>query len=373
MKYRTLGRTGLKISEVSLGTEWIAYKPPELIKEVISKAIENGVNYFDIIFNFENYLEAISEAIEGHRDDLVLVHHLTASEYQGRYKKNRSTKSCTETFERYLKTLKTDYVDILLIHFVQNMDDYEKHVIKEDGLLDLALKFKAEGKAKFIGLSTHQLDVVERVAKNGNFDVIMYQINLANNAMDNRNKILALCAQENIGLIAMKPYAGGALLRKKESVGIGGWRRGGETIKKKKIPEIVTPLKCLHYSLSQVGVSAVVPGVANVQQLDVALNYNKATDKEKDYSLLLKEFDEYIREQCVYCNHCQPCSSDIDIGPMFKVYDQAIFKLTEDLKNKYKEFDSLASSCIECGDCEERCPFDVKVIEKMKEVVKLFE
>ena len=93
----------------------------------------------------------------------------------------------------------------------------------------------------------------------------------------------------------------------------------------------------------------------------------------EDRMQLLKEFDEYITEQCVYCNHCQPCSSDIDIGPMFKVYDQASYKMTDELKTQYNKFDSLASSCIKCGDCEERCPFDVKVIEKMKEVVKLFE
>jgi len=372
LKYNTLGRTGLEVSEVSIGTEWLEKKSPELITSVIRKAIENGVNYFDIIFNFEEYLTKVSKAIEGHRDKIVLVHHLGSSEYQGKYKKNRSIKSCTKTFEKYLEMMNTDYVDVLFVHFVQNEKNYGEHILKPNGLLDLALKFKAEGKAKFIGISTHDLGVVEKAAKNGNFDVIMYQINLANNALPNRNEVLALCAQEDVGLVAMKPFAGGVLLRKKKTVGIGSWRSGGMSLKK-KIPEIATPVKCLHYILSQVGVTTAVPGVSSIQELDEVLAYCTATDEEKDYSLLLKEFDEYITGECVYCNHCQPCPADIDIGRVFKVFDQARIELTEEIKAKYNEFEVNASDCTECGECEERCPFDVEVIEKMSEAVKMFQ
>jgi len=373
LKYHTLGRTGLEVSEVSIGTEWLEKKSPELITSVIRKAIENGVNYFDIIFNFEEHLTKVSKAIEGHRDDIILVHHLGSSEYKGKYKKNRSIKSCTNTFEKYLEIMKTDYVDIMFVHFVLGPQNFREKILKPNGPLDLALKFKAEGKTKFIGISTHSLGVMEEAVKNGNFDVIMYQINLANNALPNRNEVLALCAQENIGVVAMKPFAGGALLRKKKTVGIGGWRSGGMSLEKKKIPEIASPVKCLHYILSQVGVTTAVPGVSSIQELDEVLAYCSATDEEKDYSLLLKEFDEYITGECTYCNHCQPCPADIDIGRVFKVYDQARIELTEEIKVKYNEFEVNASDCTECGECEERCPFDVEVIEKMKETAKMFQ
>ena len=72
MKYRKLGRTGLKVSEVSVGTEWLEKKSPEIITSVIRKAIKEGVNYFDIIFNFEDHLKKVSKAIEGSRDNVVL-------------------------------------------------------------------------------------------------------------------------------------------------------------------------------------------------------------------------------------------------------------------------------------------------------------
>ncbi|NHJ47524.1 MAG: hypothetical protein FK733_07040 [Asgard group archaeon] len=372
MKYRTLGRTGLKVSEISLGTEWLEKKSPELITKVISKAIESGINYFDIIFNLDEHLTKVSKAIGNNRDKIVLVHHMGSSESKGKYKKNRSTKSCTETFERYLKTMKTEYVDILFVHFVLSEHNYDEVILKPNGPLDLALKFKAEGKAKFIGISTHNLNVVRKAAESGKFDVIMYQVNLANNALLNRNEVLALCAKENIGVVAMKPFAGGALFKRNKKIGLGGWRTGGMKLEK-KIPDIATPVRCLHYNLSQPGISALVTGCASVEELDEVLAYYSATDEEKDYSMLLKEFDEYKTGECVYCNHCQPCPEDIDIGRVFKLYDIASYDLTDELKTRYEEFDVLASACSECGVCEERCPFDVQVINKMKEVVKLFE
>jgi predicted aldo/keto reductase-like oxidoreductase len=373
MKYRTLGRTGLKVSEISVGTEWLEKKSPELITTVLRKAIENGVNYFDIIFNSEEYLKKISKAIEGQRDKIILTHHLGSSvTKEGKYKKNRSIKSCTKHFEQYLEIMNTDYVDVMFITFVLNEKQYNDIITKENGSLNLALKYKKEGKVKFLGISTHNLQVVKKAALNGNFDVIMFQINIANNAMPNRNEVLALCAKENIGLVAMKPFAGGVLFRKNKKVGLGGYRTGGLKLEK-KIPDIVTPVRCIHYNLNQIGVSTIVPGCASVEELEEDLSYYSATDEEKDYSMLLKEFDEYKTGECVYCNHCQPCPEDIDIGRVFKLYDIANYELTAELKTKYNDFDALASDCSECGVCEERCPFEVKVIDKMKEVVELLE
>ncbi|NHJ38661.1 MAG: 4Fe-4S dicluster domain-containing protein [Asgard group archaeon] len=373
MHYRLLGKTGLKVSEISLGTEWLEKKSPEEITSVIRRAIEKGVNYIDIIFNFDEHLQKISKAIEGNREKLILVHHMGSSEYKGKYKKNRSIKSCTETFDKYLKIMKTDYVDILFIHFVLKEKNYDEIMNKPNGLYDLARKFKEENKTKFIGISTHDLKIVEKAATSNKFDVIMYQINLANNALKNRNKVLSICAKNGIGVIAMKPFAGGALIKLKETVTIGSWRSGGMSLKK-KIPAIATPVKCLHYILSQVGVSTTVPGVASIEELDEIMTYSNASDEEKDYSMLLKEFDEYITGECVYCNHCQPCPEDIDIGRIFKLYDQATsVGEIEKILGDYMKFGVLASYCTECGNCMERCPFEVDIINKMLEVEKLFE
>lgn len=377
MKYRKLGRTDLDISEVSIGTEWLEKKSSEEITIVLSKAIDYGINYFDIIFNMPEYLKKISKAIEGKRDKITLSHHLGSYYKDNKYMKTRSVKKCEEVFNQYLEIMKTDFVDLLFVHFVMNEKQYEECLIP-NGVLDLALRLKEDGRVRFIALSTHDANVAIQAAKSGKIDAIMIQINMASNAMPHRQVMLTTCAQNNVGIIAMKPFAGGALLQANNKVNIGGFKIGGyrlegKEFKKRLIPEEITSVKCLHYILSQIGITTTVPGVASIEELDDCMTYFEASDEEKDYSKVLKEFDEYITGVCVYCNHCQPCPIDIDIGPLFRLYDLAQIEKTAKITKQYQQMKTKASDCIECGDCEERCPFDVSIIENMKEAANFFE
>lgn len=372
MQYRELGSTGLNISEISLGLEWLHKKKEAEVIEVIQEAIKKGINYFDIIFNFESFLKQVSNAIKGKRNEIILNHHLGSSESKGKYKKNRSIKKCTEHFNQFLEIMETDYVDIVFIHFVHTDKDFEE-CWKEGGVKDLALQLKEEGKARFVGMSTHHMDKAIRAAESGFIDVIMIQINLANHSHPLRKEFLNICARNGVGVIVMKPFAGGKLLQANETVTFANYQTAGHKVPKKKIYEGATSAQCLHYILNQVGVSAIVPGAANIEELNDCLNYYEASEDEKDYSTLVKEFDEYIIGECVYCNHCQPCQADIDIGLVNKLLDKAKYEKTEAIQEDYNSLEVKASECIQCGDCLERCPFDVPVIERMKEVVKMFE
>ncbi len=378
MRYRRLGRTELEISEVSIGTEWLEKKSPEEITAVLSRAIEYGVNYFDVIFNMPDHIQKVSKAIEGKRDKIILSHHL-GSNYKGnKYMKTRSIKKCQEAFDNYLEIMNTDYVDLLFVHFVMHQPQYDE-VLKPNGVLDLALKLKEEGKARFIGISTHSAKVAIQAAESGKFDVIMTQINLASNAMPFRNEMLSVCMKNNVGVIAMKPFGGGTLLQAGRKITLGGYKVGGyatspdQKISKKMMSEDTSAPKCLHYVLSQIGVSAAVTGVTSIEELDDCMRYYELSEEELDYSNILKIFDEYITGVCVYCNHCQPCPEDIDIGRVIRLYDHALIQKTDTLQKQYDSFEAKASDCSECGDCIERCPFDVQVIEKMKEAATLFE
>jgi predicted aldo/keto reductase-like oxidoreductase len=372
LRYRKLGRTGLDVSEISLGCEWLYKKKEEDITGVIKEAIKQGINYFDIIFNFENYLEKISAAIKGSRDKIILNHHLGSSYYKEKYKKIRSTKKIREHFDKFLEIMNTDHVDIAFIHYILGQDQFVE-CWKEGGVKDLALQLKEEGTTRFIGLSTHDMDVAIKAAKSGVIDVIMIQINLANHAHPLRQKFLAICAELGVGVIAMKPFAGGKVFQMNKNVTFPGYITAKLDVEKKKITKEITSTHCLHYILNQIGISTAVPGAANMNELLDCLSYNNATEEEKDYSEIVKYFNEYKTGECVYCNHCQPCPSDIDIGPMFRLFDKAQFEKTPEMQQQYEDMDVLASACIECGDCEERCPFEVQVINKMKEVTAFFE
>jgi len=372
VRYRKLGKTGLEISEISIGTEYLEKSKKSDLTEVIQKAIANGVNFFDLLYNFDNFLEEVSTAIKGSRDKIILNHHLGSSEFEGKYQKNRSIKKIKEHFEKYLKIMNTDYVDIAFIHFVHTKEEFDE-CWKKGGVKDFALQLKKEGKARFVGLSIHQMDLAIKVAESGDVDVIMIQVNLANHAHPLRQEMLATCKKNGVGVIAMKPFAGGKLLQSNTKVEFADYLTGFHKMPEKKISENVRATQCLHYILNQIGVSTIVPGVANVDEFDDCLSYYTVSDEERDYSNLLKDFDEYVTGECVYCNHCQHCSADIEIASIFRLYDQAQIDRTVEIKEMYANLDVKASSCIECGDCVKRCPFDVQVIEKMKEAATFFE
>ncbi|MEA2071895.1 MAG: aldo/keto reductase [Asgard group archaeon] len=372
MKYRLLGRTNLEVSEISLGTEWLEKKQEANITTVIQEAMNQGINYFDIIYNFKNYLKKISKAIGTKREDIVLTHHLGSSEYKGKYKKNRTINSTIEHFETYLDIMNTSYVDIAFIHFVHTSTEFDE-CWKEGGVKDLALDLQNEGKIQHIGMSTHRMGDAIRAVKSGIIDVIMIQINLANHGHPLRQEMLKTCANNGVGVVVMKPFAGGKLLKANRTVSFAKYQTANYSRPKQKLSENITSNQCIHYILNQVGVSTVVPGAANLDELKDCLSYNQATETEKDYSYLLKEFEDYQEGECVYCNHCQPCPADIDIGPMFRLYDQVQGPTNEKFKSQYSQFKAKASDCILCESCLDRCPFDIPVIEKMKEVAAFFE
>ena len=367
MDYRLLGRTGLKVSEIGLGTEYLKGQSTETVVSVIKEAVKNGVNYIDIVYNFEGYLEKISKAITGIREKIFLTHHLGSSEKGGKYKKTRSVKKCKENFEKYCKILGVSHVDILFLHFVRERE-FDK-IIGDNGLLDLALELKKENKATFIGISTHNPDVVYNAFQNKNIDVIMTQINIASNAFPKRVKMLKDCLNKNIGLVAMKPFAGGKLLQGNRTVYIGKYQSGGESLRKKIYPQ-VSPSQCLSYVLSQIGVSNTVPGVKNLEELKETLYYLQASREEKDFSPLLKHFKEFRTGECVYCNHCLPCPSDINVGKVMKLFDLSIYKNYQDLSEEHKNILLKIKDCTGCENCVKRCPFDVQIISHIKTMRK---
>jgi predicted aldo/keto reductase-like oxidoreductase len=372
--FRDLGKTGLKVSEIGLGTEHLGKtsKAKATIVSVVEKAIENGINYFDLLFNFKEYIENYGAAFEGHRDKLVLACHLGSAERTGQYFKTRSVKDCEKVFANTLSRLGTDYVNVANVTYVKNMKEYEE-VTRAGSVLDLAHRLKKEGKVHHVGISTHDTSVVQKAARSGRFEVVMYPINMANNALPGRIDALASCAGEGVGLVAMKPFAGGRLLMRNKIVRVNPLKKGGGKSIMLNVPAIITSAHCIAYTLSQVGVSTTVPGVRNLEELEEILSYQEATVADRDYSEIVKGFKEYETGQCVYCNHCLPCPLGIDIGQVTRLLDVAELGLTDNAKTKYSEIEPKVSECTECGVCMSRCPFDVDIISNMEKAKSLFQ
>jgi hypothetical protein len=371
MHYRTLGRTGLFVSEVSLGTEYLIGKPRDVIVEVVSEAIARGINYFDLFCAAPPFRDAMGEAFADHRDDVHLAAHLGATvTAEGQYKKTRAISTSERFFHDFLTRYDTDYADVLVLHNSDSQKDFDR-VFREDGFLGLALRLKEEGLTHHLGFSGHTVATARQAVESGLIDVLMFPVNLTGHAVPGKLELLRTCATRGVAVVAMKPYGGGKLLQGPRTVRVGHYHRGGEALKVRK-PDTITPARCLAYTLAQPGVAAAIPGCANVDELEAALAYEQADALARDFSALLTDFEQYVSGECTYCNHCLPCPAHIDIGQTLRLLDLAEMGLTPALRAAYAELPAPAGDCIECGACEERCPFDVPTVSRIAEAANIF-
>ncbi len=371
MEYRKLGRTGLDVSTIGLGTEYLNQQSRETVMSVMHAAIKQGVNYVDVVFSFPEYLDNLGAALQGCRERVFLAGHLGSTEKNGQYCKTRSPKKSEPFFLDLLARLKTEYVDVLMLHNCDPQKAYDE-IMKPRGLLESAQRLRQEGKARFIGFSGHTVATALQAVASGQIDVLMFPVGLAGNAVPGKKELLKTCASHNVGVVAMKPFAGGKLLQRGRTVKMARYQMGGDSLKlKKSVP--ITPVQCLSYSLAQVGVATVVPGCANPNELEATLKYPEASEEEKDFSAIVTDFEQYISGECVYCNHCLPCPATIDIGQTIRLLDMAHQELTANIQAAYGALSSKASACIQCGLCVKRCPFGVDVVSKMEQAVGMFE
>jgi len=286
MIYRDLGSTGLSVSQIGLGGEWLNGKDKATVKSIITTAINGGINFFDFLFNEKTYIKNIADAIEGYREKIILQTHIGTGEKDGKPQRDRNFERNKKFFLRTLSKFKTDYVDILNIQFVKNKE--YKDLNNAKGLLSLANQFKKEQKARFIGLSTHSTKIGIKAIKDELVDTIMFPINIINDCLENRSEFLAEVKKSKIGLIGIKPFAGGKLLQNNRTVYIAKYQTGGISMRK-KIPKSISLYQCIQYCLDQKEVSTIIPGVHKKDELDEILDYFSATNDQKNYSLLLEE------------------------------------------------------------------------------------
>ena len=156
----------------------------------------------------------------------------------------------------------------------------------------------------------------------------------------------------------MKGYAGGRLFSESTSpFGVA-----------------LTPVQCIHYALTRPAVASILAGYDTPEHVLAAVAYENATEEERDYASILAGAPRHAYSgQCTYCGHCAPCPKGIDIAMVNKLYDLAVMQpqVPESIRAHYQALSAKAEDCIACGNCEQRCPFCVPVIERMERIKKL--
>ncbi|MHB0875517.1 MAG: aldo/keto reductase [Anaerolineae bacterium] len=372
MDYRPLGRTGIDVAAVSLGTEYLINLPVEHVAGVIDAAIDQGINYFDLFYAQAGFRDLMGAVFRGKRQKAMLAAHLGGMEVDGQHGRTREPAVAQRYFLDFLTRYHTDYVDVLFLHNINDQADYDEAMAEP--FLGLARRAKQEGKARLIGFSGHSVSTSMQAVQSGVVDVLMYPINLAGHAVEGRRELLQACADRGVGLVAMKPFAGGRLLRPDAMLGMGGFQVGSdaeEVVKQR--PAEITPTQCLAYALAQPGVSAVLPGCKDRHELAAALAVLDAGDGERDFSGVLAHFADYREGECVYCNHCLPCPSGIDVGGTQRLLDESERGMNAALRAAYAALPVPASACSECGSCADLCPFGVDAPARVAEAARCFE
>lgn len=380
IRTRSLGRCGLNVSVVGLGCEHLENQPLSAIQRVVDVAIDGGMNIFDVFMPGPVVRDHIGEALIGRRDKVLLQGHIGAGWKDGQYYKTRVLSECEFFFEDFMRRFRTDYVDIGMIHFVDTKEDLE--AVAQNNIIEYALDLKRKGVIRAVGLSSHNPKTALQMVETGAIDVLMFSINPAYDVVPadqdleslflldtyekqetfvvspERMKLYQVCEKLGVGITVMKGLGGGFLLDEHKS----------------PYAMAMTPTQCIHYSLTRPGVSSILVGCRTDTEVEQALLYHMATDEEKDYSKILSGSKKYsLTGRCMYCNHCLPCSSGIDIAMVNKYLD--LFELggaTETVHAHYHDLVKSAKDCIECGQCENRCPFAVKIIERMKRAIEVF-
>jgi len=379
MNYRRLGKTNLMVSEIGFGGEWMERHSAEECKAVIDACEKMGINILDCWMANPQVRSNLGAALRGRREKWYIQGHVGSTWQDGQYVRTRDIEKSKEAFADILTRFETDYIDLGMIHYVDEVADWE--TIINGPFLQYVLELKAAGTIRHIGLSTHNPIIAKKAAESGFVEMILFSVNPAFDMVPpsedvdacfaeeydaslggitpERAEVYRICEQNDVGITVMKGYAGGRLFDAKRSpFGVA-----------------LTPLQCLHYCLTRPAVCSVLVGYDTPEHVAEAAAYETASDAEKDYATVLAGAPKHAYYgQCTYCGHCKPCPMDIDIAMVNKLYDLAVMQpeVPASVKAHYELLEHSAADCIGCGGCENRCPFGVKIASRMEKTAELF-
>ena len=334
MEKTRLGRTNMMVTRLGFGGIPIQRLSEEDAVAVVRTCQDLGVTFMDTANGYTTSEERIGKAIAGRRQGLILA--------------TKSGARDSEGVERHLalslKNLGVDYIDLYQFHGVSTFDALEQ-VLDPKGCRAVVEEARKAGTIRHVGITSHSLEVAKEAVKSDQFETVMFPFNFITS--EPADELLPLAREHDVGFIAMKPMAGGML--------------DNATIAFKyllQFPEVVP-----------------IPGIEQAWEIEeiVKLYQGPKQMTEEEVAEIRRIRDELGTTFCRRCEYCQPCPQEIPIStvmnitsfvkrmPPERVFSGGIAAAME-----------RASTCTECGDCEERCPYDLPVREVLAERVRWY-
>ena len=335
MNYVTLGKTGLKAAQVSFGGIPIQRADAANTKAGVDKLEQYGMNYIDTARGYSVSEEYLGAALEGRRDKFILATKSMA----------RDKASMAKDIDISLKNLRTDYIDVYQIH---NLPENEiRKVFGQGGAWEALEEAKAAGKIGHLGVTAHNVDALKKMIElhGDKIETIMFPYNIVE---IHGHEVLKKAKEMGIGTIAMKPMAGGNL---------DDWNLA------------------LRFIAASGVIDISIPGMGSPEEADrnaeAAEHFSPLTQEE------LAECDrirkELGNEFCRRCNYCAPCPNGISNPNWFRMANYARkYGLADWAKARYDAMQYHAGSCVQCGACEKRCPYNLPIRDMLTKVADLF-
>lgn len=370
MKYSDFGKTGCKVSRLGFGAMRLPLTDPEdsaSINEdeavkMLRFAIDSGVNYIDTAFFYHNgeSEKIVGKALrDGYREKTYLATKLPMGEVKE-----------PEDFDRILDTqlqkLDTDHIDFYLFHA---LNEAHWETVKRFGLVDKMKKAKADGKIRHMGFSFHDNPEIftKIVDEYDGCEFCQIQLNYLD--VDHQAGIdgLKYAASKGLGVVIMEPIRGGRLANPSEEIAA-------------VLPDGRTPVEnALAFLWDKSEVSLLLSGMSSFEQvkqnLESADKFDVGCLSEKEqaqYAEAKKLFDKSTLIPCTGCYYCQPCPNDVLIPEVFAAYNKIEDGDLRSVRAAMPDIEDVINRCVKCGLCEEKCPQQIKIIEKLRDINRRF-
>ncbi len=327
MQLIRLGRTELMVSRIGFGGLPIQRLSEDQAVDVVRRCLDLGVNLIDTANSYTNSESRIGKAIQGRRQDVILATKTAAQDCQ----------LAREHLNLSLQRLGVEYLDLYQFHNVANFGAYER-ILGPSGAMEAFEEGVSQGKIHHIGLTTHSPDVAMQAVRSGLFETLMFPFNLVE--AEPADVLVPLARALDVGFIAMKPFAGGMLERADLAVKY-----------LMQFPSVVP-----------------IPGVQKVAEVEeiIAIAEGPTLLSPAEMAEIESIRHECGTQFCRRCQYCMPCEQGVPITPIMIMPTSWKRLPPETFFEWFGEAGAKAQDCIECGECEQRCPYHLPIREKIR-------
>ena len=369
MRYSEFGNTGIKVSKLGFGAMRLPTRKDgdltvvddDLAIPLMQRAFDLGVNYIDTALYYINKTSEVSvgKALKGYRDKVYVstknpVQTLSADDWM-------------ERLELSLTKLDIDYIDFYHM-WGMDLKSFREWEALSDGPLQAAERAKSQGLIKHLSFSTHDYgDNLRPIFDSGRFSSVLLQYNLLDRKSE---EVIAYAKEKGMGVVVMGPVAGGRLGAPSSVI---------QGLLKNK--SVSTAEMALRFVLANDNVNIALSGMNTIPMVEenaaIASIEGPLTPAElAQVSAMMEENKKLEQLYCTDCKYCLPCPQEINIPHIFDIMNNhRVYDLTDHAKEAYAEVMSGkgwvksadATKCIECGECETKCPQKLPIIKQLKE------